>query len=129
MYTNPTHSLNRRGAALLVAIVLLALLSIVAGAMLPQILRARQENRMALLHTQTRQLLDDALRNVEAKRKAEPEFSGEILTLGSDCQPFPGTFQVTTQVENDTFAAKVEYRSEKGKLVYTMWNTIPQKEN
>ena len=110
---------NRRGAALLIVIVLLALLAIVAGTVLPQMLRDRQESRKDLLRTQSRQLLDDALRNAEVKRKADPAFSGETLTFGPDSQPFPGTFQVTTRIEDDVFAAEVEYRTEKGKSLYT----------
>ena len=99
---------KRRGAALIVALVLLAVLGIIAGAALQQILRDRQATQQELVRTQSRQLLDDALRNVEAKRKLEPTFSGETLTLDSGCQPFPGQFQVTTRHENDTFVGTVE---------------------
>jgi len=125
MHKKFQYTPNRRGAALLVAIVLLTLLAIVAGAMLPQMIRNRQENRLDLLRTQSRQLLDDALHHAEAKRHAEPEFSGETFTLGPDKQPFPGTFQVTTRYEEDSFAAKVEYRTEKGKLLYTINRPLP----
>jgi hypothetical protein len=73
-----------------------------------------------LLHAQSRQLLDDAFRNAEAKRKIDPEFSGAALTLGPDSQPFPGTFLVTTRFENDAFVAEVEYRDKEGKTIYTI---------
>jgi len=117
MYRNRQNS-SRRGAALIITLVLLACLAMVAGTVLPQILRDRQESQMALVRTQSHQLLDDALRNAEAKRHNEPEFAGATFTLGPDSQPFPGTFQVATQVENDAFIAKVEYRNEQGTIIY-----------
>jgi Tfp pilus assembly protein PilX len=109
---------NRRGAVLIVALVLLTVLGIVAGTMLPQILRDRQESRRDLLRTQARQLLDDALRGAEAKRKSDSAFSGETLTLGRDIQPFSGTFRVTTRLENNAFIAEVEYRDKEEKVVF-----------
>jgi len=116
MYRN---NRTRRGAALVVALVLLAFLGIIASVALPQILRDRQEGRMELVREQTERLLDDVLRKSEAQRKSDPEFSGEILTLGPDCQPFPGTFLVTTKYQDGAFAAEVEYRNNKEKLLYT----------
>ena len=114
MYQNPQ---SRRGAALIVAIVLLAVLGIIAGLTLPQIIRDRYEARIDLIRIQSRQLLDDALRIAEAKRTADPEFSGETLTLTPDQQPFAGTFKVTTRYENDTFVGEVEYRDENDKVL------------
>jgi len=116
---------NRRGAALIIVVVLLACLAVVASTVLPQMLRDRHENRLELVRTQSRQLLNDALRNAEVKRNADPEFTGATLTLGPDSQPFPGTFQVTTRLENDTFDAEIEYRNKQGKLLYTV-NRQPQ---
>jgi len=116
MYNLPT----RRGAALIIVIVLLACLAIVAGVVLPQILRERHESRQDLIRVQSRQLLDDALRNAEAKRSTDPEFAGETLTLGKDQQPFPGTFQVTTKFINDAFTGEVEYRNKEGKMIYVV---------
>jgi len=101
---------NRRGGALLVAIVLLAVLGIVAGMTIPQIIRDREQARLDLVRMQSQQLLDDALRIAESKRETNSEFYGETLTLGPDQQPFPGTFQVTTRYENGAFVGDVEYR-------------------
>jgi len=114
------HPPNRRGATLIITLVLLACLAIVAGVVLPQILRDRQESRMELVRTQSQQLLDDALRIASAKRNVDPEFVGETFVLESDSQPFPGTFQVTTRIENETFVAEVEYRNEQGQIIYTV---------
>ena len=119
------YSPNRRGAALIAALVLLTVLGIVAGMVLPQLLRDRQEARLELIRVQSRQLLDDALCNATAKRQADSEFSGETLTLGPDTQPFPGTFQVATRLENDIFAGEVEYRDQAGKIIFTT-NRHPQ---
>ena len=110
----------RRGAALIMTIVLLTCLAVVAGVVLPQILRDRREARMELLRIQSRQLLDDVFRNTEAKRHAEPEFAGSTLTLGPDRQPFPGTFEVTTRVENESLTAEVEYQNEQGTTIYRL---------
>ena len=112
MHTQPSHTHQRRGAALIIAVVLLAILGIVAGIVVPQIVRDRQNARLDLLRTQAQQLLDDALRNAEGKRESNPEFAGETLTLGPDVQPFPGTFRITTRLENDAFSAEVEYHDE-----------------
>jgi type II secretory pathway component PulJ len=115
-------SLTRRGAALMIALVLLAVVGAVAGTVCSQIVRNRQEVRLDLLRAQTRQLLNDALRNAEAKRKIDSAFSGETQTLASDCQPFPGTFQITTRFENEIFAAEVEYRNKEGAMVHAINN-------
>ena len=114
-----TNMRPRRGAALIVAIALLAVLGIIAGMTLPQIYRDRQEARQELLRIQSQQLLDDALRIAEAKREVDAEFSGETLTLTSDQQPFPGTFRVTTRYANDAFGGEVEYRDENGRVLVT----------
>ena len=106
----------RRGAALIVAIALLAVLGIVAGMTLPQIIRDQHEARTDLLRVQSRQLLDDALRIAEAKREADSEFSGETLTLTPDQHSLAGTFQITTRYENDTFVGEVEYRDEHDRI-------------
>jgi type II secretory pathway component PulJ len=119
----PSH---RRGAALMIALVLLACLTIVAGTMLPQILRSRHESRQELLREQSRQLLEDALRIAEAKRQGDPDFSGMVWTLGPDEQPFPGTFLVTTRLEGNTFAVEVEFRNDDGKTICVM-NRNPNK--
>ena len=102
----------------MVAIVLLAFIGIVASTTLSQILRDRKEARMELVRRQARQLLDDALRQSEAQRQSDSEFSGETLTLGPDQQPFHGTFQVTTQFQDDHFSATIEYRNERRKMLY-----------
>jgi len=116
MHTQPTHTYQRRGAALIIAIVLLAVLGIVAGIVVPQIVRDRQKTRLDLLRTQTRQLLDDALRHAERKREGDSEFTGETWTLGPDVQPFSGSFRITTRFENDAFVAEVEYRDEDERI-------------
>ena len=112
---SPTQS-NRRGAALIVAIVLLAVLGIVAGIVLPQILRTRREAQQDLIRAQSRQLLDDVLRNAEQLRESDTEFSGGTFTLRLDLQPFSGTFHVTTRLEGDVFVAEVEYHDENDRI-------------
>ena len=114
------HAPNRRGAALIIVLVLLACLAMVAGAVLPQMLRDRSAVRQELVRTQSRQLLADALHNAEAKRNADPEFAGSEFSLGPDQQPFSGTFYVTTKLENDVFTAEVEYRNKDGQTVYAI---------
>ena len=116
-----TTNQPRRGAALIIALVLLAVLGVIASTVLTQMLRDRQEARMDLIRRQAALLCDDALRMSEKHRAANSEFSGKTITLGSDQQPFPGTFRITTQYqnENDRFAVEVEYRNEKGKLMHT----------
>ena len=119
MYKNiqPTQ---RSGAALIIVLVLLACLTMVAGAVLPQMLRDRYVARQELVRIQSRQLLDDALGNAKAKRQANPEFAGTEFSLGPDQQPFSGTFYVTTKFENDVFTATVEYHNKDGKIVYAI---------
>ena len=107
-----------RGAALIIVLVLLSILGIVAGAALPQIIRNRQAIRMDLLRTQSHQLFADAIRCAEAKRESEPTFSGETFVVGSDIQPFPGSFHVATRLENDAFVAEVEYRNTSRTTIY-----------
>ena len=108
----------RRGAALIIALVLLVVIVAVASVTLPQILRDRQELRLELVRGQAQWLLDDALRHADAKRRIDSEFSGETMTLGPDHQPFDGIFLVTTQYKDERFHAEVEYRDRKGKTLY-----------
>ncbi|MCL2710754.1 MAG: hypothetical protein FWE95_07725 [Planctomycetaceae bacterium] len=115
-----TYTTPNRGAALIIVIVLLACLALVAGAVLPQILRERHESRQDLIRVQSRQLLDDALHNAEAKRRADPEFSGVTFVLDSENQPFSGVFQVTTTFVNEAFTGKVEYQNKEGKIIYAV---------
>jgi len=110
MHKPPPNIFHRRGAALIVALVLLTVFGLIAGMVLPQIVRSRQAMRMDLVRIQSRQLLDDALRRAEVQRESDPEFSGETLTLGREAQPFPGTFQVTTRLVENSFAGEVVYR-------------------
>ena len=119
MYKKQENSPKRCGAALMIVIVLLAFLGIISGMALPQILRDRQESQRDLVQVQSRQLSDDAIRSAEAKREADPEFSGETLTLGPDSQPYLGTFQVTSRLDDNAFVAEVEYRDENGRIVIT----------
>jgi len=119
-YMTYKNTPTRRGAVLIVTLVLLALLAIVASVVLPQILRDRQDSRQELARVQSRQLLDDALRNAEAKREANPEFFGEMFVLDPNHQPFPGTFLITTEFVDDAFTAEVEYRNKEGKTIYTI---------
>ena len=115
-----TSSENRSGAALIIVLVLLACLAVVAGAVLPQMLRDRHVARQELIRVQTRQLFDDALRNAEAKRNTDPEFAGTEFSLGPDQQPFSGTFYVMTKFENGAFTAEVEYRDKDGQIIYAI---------
>ncbi len=112
---------ERSGAALIIAIVVLALLGIVASTALPQLLRDRQESRKELLKQQTERLLDDALRKAETQRKTDTAFVGETITLGPDQQPFPGTFRLTTrfETEKNAFAAEAEFRNDKDRILYS----------
>jgi type II secretory pathway component PulK len=106
MYKN---RLLRRGAALIITMVLLAIIGVVAATALAQILRNRQQTRTDLIRQQADLLIDDVLRNAEIRRKSDTEFSGETITLGPDQQPFHGTFRITTRYQDDRFVAEIEY--------------------
>ena len=109
---------NRRGAALIIALVLLVFIGAIASAALPQILRDRQEVRMEWVRQQAQLLLGDALLSAETQRQSDPDFSGETFSLGPDYQSFGGTFHVTTKYQEDQFTATVEYCNAKGKTLY-----------
>ena len=110
---------KRRGAALLITLVLLAFIGTVVAVTLPQILRDRQEVRKGLIRQQALYLLDDAFRSAGMQRQSDSEFSGETFTLGLDHQPFGGEFQVTTKYQDDHFAVEIEYHDGKGKMIGT----------
>ena len=111
------HQQPRRGAALIIALVLLFVIGAIASTVLVQILRDRQEARLDLIRQQAVLLCGDALRIAEVKREADPEFSGYAIILGPDQQPFPGIFRITTQYQSDRLVAEVEYRNEKDKVM------------
>jgi len=113
---------TRRGAALIIALALLAIIAVIASTALTQILRNRQEAQKNLIRQQAELLLHDALRNAEMQRadvqcRDDSEFSGETFTLTSEQQPLGGEFQVTTQYEETGFAAEVEYRNKQGTVI------------
>jgi len=112
------NQLPRNGAALIIALVLLAVIATVSSMVLMQILRDRQEARTDLIRRQVGLLSDDALRSAKLQREDNPEFFGETITLGPDQQPFGGTFRVTTQYKDDHFTAEVEYSNKKGEIMH-----------
>ena len=116
------HNRNRRGAALIIALVLIAVIGVITSTVLAQMLRDRREARLELIRQQAALLCHDALRRAKVQRESDTGFSGETITLGSDHQPFPGTFRITTQYQNvaDHFSVEVEYRNEKDKIMFTV---------
>ena len=92
---------NRRGAALIIALVLLLLVSAISASLIQGFYTDRRERDRSLIRTQAELLRQD--------------FAGETLTLPHVSDSFPGTFQLTA-CENGVV---VEYHDTTNTLVYT----------
>jgi Tfp pilus assembly protein PilX len=106
---------NRRGAALVIALVLMLLVTAVSATLIRGFYTDRRERDQSQIRTQAELLRQDFSERTNILRAASSDFSGETQTLTNLSGFFDGTFQLTSS-ENGVI---VEYYDSANKLIYT----------
>lgn len=110
----------RRGAALIISLVLLALLGAFSTTILKGMLLDRRVSKTELLKIQAETLLDDSLDRARLRREIDPAFTGETIVLASPALQDGGVFHGTTRFdsEKNLFVVDGVFRDRSGKDVY-----------
>jgi type II secretory pathway component PulK len=95
---NALRKHNRRGSALLIALVCLIVITIVSGTLLRQGIQARGQLRAEERRLQARWLAESGLERAAARLADDAGYTGETWTISADAlaDPWPG--QVTIAV-------------------------------
>jgi len=114
---------NRRGAALVIALVLMLLVTAISATLIRGFYTDRRERDQSQIRTQAELLRSDFADRTNLLHAASPDFTGETLTV-TNPNIFNGMFQLTssiTKTPEDTVdtAISVECYDAAGKLVYT----------
>ena len=105
---------NRCGAALVIALVLMFLVTAISATLIRGFYTDRRERDRSQIRVQAELLQRDFTERVNLLRAASPDFPGETLTITNPTM-FNGMFQLTSN-ENGVI---VEYYDTAGKLIYT----------
>jgi len=113
---------NRRGAALVIALVLLLLVTAISATLIRGFYTDRRERDQSQMRTQAELLRLDFADRTNILRAASPDFTGETLTVTNP--NIDGTFQLTssiTKTPEDTFdiTISVDCYDSANKLIYT----------
>lgn len=126
-----TKKSNRRGAAVIIALVLLLLVGALSTSLIRGFYTDRRERDQSFIREQAELLQHDFVERTQIQRNASPDFAGETLALTGLSGSFDGTFQLTS-----TFAETpegtvepvvvVDYYDAANKLTYTCRSEIAQ---
>ena len=108
------YALRKRGAAAMIALVLIAVLGAITAVMLKDFHHSLKQQQQAEIRTQAKQLLADFHKRTTARLQADPEAPEEQIVIPPFSPRFDGTFTLTSEAEE----VKVEYTDEQGKTVY-----------
>ncbi|MDR1957748.1 MAG: hypothetical protein LBQ54_01655 [Planctomycetaceae bacterium] len=121
---------ERKGAALIIALVLLLFVSALSAAILRQVYNGRLEMQRQIVHVQTDQLVRDFVVRAEQRLAFDPSYTGGTVTFTNLTPRLPGTFQLVTHVESSAgskpeITVTAEYRGEDDRTVYVTQNSLP----
>ena len=120
---NNARTSNRRGAALIIALVLLLLVGAISTSLIRGFYTDRQERNRSQIRTQAELLCHDFAELAKIQRTIAPDFTGETLALTKISDTFDGTFQLTSTFPEAEGTAEpvvqIEYYDETNKLIYT----------
>jgi Tfp pilus assembly protein PilX len=109
---NTRISPNRRGAALIIALVLLLLVSAISATLIRGFYTDRRERDQSLIRTQAELLRQDYAEIITSRGQAPALTAESALTVRSEM--FDGTFQLTTGDDG----VVVEYFNAENQLIY-----------
>ncbi len=118
---NKSNSVPRRGAAMIVAMVLLLLTGAISAGIISGFYQARRERDQSLIKAQANLLLEDHHQRALQQHEASPGFTGETLKLTEISDSAPGTFELTSAVDpsgDGTLSTEVRYYDENNRLTY-----------
>lgn len=98
---NRTRSTQRRGAALVAALVLLTVILITGGVMLQQLAATQRAARQTGRQLQAQWLAESALDRALAQRRANPDYAGETWRPPSADSGEQGVAQIEIQTVDD----------------------------
>jgi len=122
----------RRGAALIIAMVLLLLVGVISAAIIHGFFQDRRERTQTLIKTQANLLQEDYHRCAKERLTASPDFTGETLKLTGISDSAPGTFELSSVVSpsgDAVISTEVRYYDENDKLIYSADTKVSKEAN
>ncbi|MCL2349804.1 MAG: hypothetical protein FWC50_16255 [Planctomycetaceae bacterium] len=126
----------RRGAALIIAMVLLLLVGAISAAIVRGFYQDRNEHRQSLIKTQANLLQEDYHRRAKQQFNASPDFTGETLKLTGISDSAPGSFELVSVAGRSghpsgetVISTEVRYYDENDRLIYSGNAKISQEAN
>lgn len=110
---------QRRGAAIIICLVLIVFLATLSGIVIKTVLDDRREARTESIRQQVQFLLQDGLHRSEMLRKAQSGFSGETVEIPSEHPAIPGSYVLTSVYDEDrnTFRVDVRFQDRAGNTI------------
>lgn len=101
---------RRRGAALMICLVLIVFFATLSGIVIKTVLDDRREARTESIRQQVRFLLQDGLHRAETLRDADPDFSGDAVEIPSEHPAIPGVYTLTSVYDGDRKAFRIDVK-------------------
>ena len=121
---------TRKGAALIIALVLIAVIGTISAILLKNLLEDRLQQRRVEIRAQSKILLADWVKRTETKLRENADFPGEQTAITPFTHRWSGTYYLTSRKENEQMIAALECRDEEGRIFYTEEQTVlPQQNN
>ena len=121
---------TRKGAALIIALVLIAVIGTISAILLKNLLEDRLQQRRVEIRAQSKLLLADGVKRTETKLQENADFPGEQIAITPFSSRWNGTYYLTSRKENDQMIVALECRDESDRIFYTEEQTVlPQQNN
>ncbi len=110
---------QRRGAAVIICLVLIVFLATLSGVVIKTVLDDRREARTESIRRQVQLLLQDGLARAEMLRNASPAFSGDTIEIPSEPPAMAGLYVLTNVYDEDrkAFRIDVRFRDQAGNTI------------
>lgn len=97
---------SRRGAALIMALVVLAVVSLLMAEQVRRVLADRRHERLELLRVQTEAAADAALRTAVERMQADATWNGAVWDIPREVIPSGAVIQVEVKVQDGVVRAE-----------------------
>ena len=97
---------SRRGAALIMALVVLAVVSLLMAEQVRRVLADRRHERLELLRVQTEAAADAALRTAVERLQADATWNGAVWDIPREVIPSGAVIQVEVKVQDGVVRAE-----------------------